>query len=165
MSVLLENPFSYPAELLTEAHTLPDGVFIEVDDLAFDENGMGRKTAQTQQVTIHGRTVSMAYLGGPPFAYDLVLHRDHPVMLGTYAELLQQHPDVHRRLLQAFGGPWDFTIHEMVVALVGMTTRGLTNEVDAAAWARRHVRRSAWLLQNRFDALTRAPVTWAALGL
>jgi hypothetical protein len=53
----------------------------------------------------------------------------------------------------------------MVTALVAMTTGGFKNAGDAAAWARRHVRRCAWLLRNRLEATASAPVIWASLGL
>jgi len=53
----------------------------------------------------------------------------------------------------------------MVTTLVAMTTGGSKNAGDAAAWSRRHVRRSAWLLRNRLEATASAPVIWAPLGL
>lgn len=165
MSVSLNNEYSYAAELIAQAVALPEGAFIEVDDLAFGANGMGRKIAQTQQVTIDGRTVSMAYVEGDPVTYDLVLHRHRPELLGTYAELCQRHAGMHERLVQAFGGPGEISVHAMVIALVGLTTRGLTDERDAAAWARLHLRRSAWLVQHRMEAIPHAPVCWAELGL
>ena len=165
MSVILDNEYSYARELIAQAVALPDATFIEVDDLAFHVNGMGRKIAQTLQVTIDGRTVSMAYIDADHQACDLVLARDQPVLIGTYPELLQRHADMHERLMRPFGGPGHFTSHEMVTALVGMTTRGMTDERDAAAWARVQVRRSRWLVQNRFDAVAAAPLAWASLGL
>jgi hypothetical protein len=165
MSVCLDNEYSYAAELIAQAVTLPDGAFIEVDDLAFGANGMGRKIAQTQQVTIDGRTVSMAHVEDDPGIFDLVLRRDRPKLLGTYAELRQRHAEMHDRLAQAFGGPTQVSVHAMVMALVGLTSRGLTDERDAAAWARLHGRRSAWLVQHRMEAIAEAPVCWAELGL
>lgn len=165
MSVILDNEYSYASDLIAQAVALPNGAFIEVDDLAFHVNGMGRKIAQTLQVTIDGRTVSMAYIDADHRACDLVLSRNQPMLLGTYAELQQHHADTHERLMKAFGGLGHFTPHEMVTALVGMTTRGMTDERDAAARARVHVRRSRWLVQNRFDAVAAAPLAWASLGL
>lgn len=165
MHVSLDNEYSYAAELIEQAVALPDGSFIEVDDLAFNVNGMGRKVAQTLQVTINGRAVSMAYIDSDQVTCDLVLNRDQPVALGTYRELQQRYVGMHDRLVHAFGGLGRFTIHEMVVALVGTTTRGMTDECDAAVWARRHVKRSAWLVQNRLDAIATAPVSWSSLGL
>jgi hypothetical protein len=161
----LDNEYSYAAELIEQAVALPDGSFIEVEDLAFNVNGMGRKIAQTLQVTINGCAVSMAYIDSDQATYDLVLSRDLPVALGTYLELRQRHAGLHDRLVHVFDGLGRFTTHEMVVALVGMTARGMTDECGAATWARCHVRRSAWLLQNRFDAIATAPVRWSSLGL
>ncbi len=164
MSASLDSEYSYAADLIAQAVAMPDGAFIEVDDLAFGANGMGRKIAQTQLVTIDGRTVSMAYVEGDPVSYDLVLNRDRPELLGTYAELRQCHVEMHDRLVQAFGGPRQISVHATVIALVGLTTRGLTDERHAAAWARLHLRRSAWLVQHRMEAITDAPMCWAELG-
>lgn len=165
MSVILDNEYSYASDLIAQAVALPDGAFIEVDDLAFHVNGMGRKIAQTLQVTIDGRTVSMAYIDGERGICDLVLSRDRPFVLGTYAELLEHHAGARDRLAQACAGQAPFTPHEMVTALVGMTRRGMTDEHEAAAWARTHARRSRWLVQNRLDAIAAAPVQWASIGL
>lgn len=161
----LDNEYSYAAELIEHAVALPDGSFIEVDDLAFEANGMGRKIAQTLLATINGRAVSMAYVDSSHVTYELVLTRDQPVALGTYLELLQRHADLHDRLVRGFGRLGRFTMHEMVTAIVGMTTRGMADESDAAMWARRHGRRSDWLVQHRLDAMATAPVSWSMLGL
>jgi hypothetical protein len=165
MSVILENEYSYASELIAQAAALPDGVFIEVDDLVFRLNRMDRKIAQTLQANIDGRTVSMAYIAGERGICDLVLSRDRPFVLGTYAELLERHAGARDRLVQACAGQAPFTPHEMVTALVGMTRRGMTDEYEAAAWARSHARRSRWLVRNRLDAIAAAPVQWASIGL
>ena len=52
--IVLANNYCFDNELLADAIALPSGAFIEVDDLTFQLNGMGRKVAQTMRVTIEG---------------------------------------------------------------------------------------------------------------
>jgi hypothetical protein len=88
--IVLANNYCFDNELLADAIALPSGAFIEVDDLTFQLNGMGRKVAQTMRVTIEGRALSMAYIDGE--AYDLVLARDRPEVLAamrTFGDAMQ----------------------------------------------------------------------------
>lgn len=161
--IALTNKGLFDPRLLADAAVFPTGTFIEVDDLTFELNGMGRKIAQTMATAVDGRVVSMAYVDDA--GYELVLARDRPAALGTLAELQQQHPHPYGCLLAAFGGPDHFTPQEMATALVGLTARGIRSASDAADWARIHVRRSTWMVRHRLEATASAPVIWALRGL
>ncbi|TAL63664.1 MAG: hypothetical protein EPN79_16045 [Burkholderiaceae bacterium] len=169
MAVALMNEFSFDPALVKGASLLPDGAFVSVDDLAFSANNLGRKIAQTMQVSIDGRDVSVAYMDGEP-TYDLVMAQDKPANLGTLAELQQRHPDVYARLQDAFGGPGHFTPLEMVTALVAVvesdapTPAALSYKVEAMK-AQVAVKRGAWVVANRFDAMSFSPIDFAASGL
>lgn len=153
---------SFDKQLLADATALPSGVFIELDDLTFQLNNLGRKIARTLLVVIEGRAVSMVYIDGS--GYELVLARDRPAVLGTYAALRLRHAEAHQHLLDACKGE-PLGPQETVTALLAITTGGTKSASEAVAWARTHTRRCLWVLENRLEATSNAPVAWASIGL
>ncbi len=169
MATQLNNQYTFDSRLVAEAVQVPDGAFIVIDDLAFAENGLGRKIAQTMAVEIEGRHVSLAYVDDDATTYDLVLAEDNPEVIGTFQQLQSRHADAYGRLVQAFGGVGKFSPHEMVIALHWLQGRKMSIEFEtyfeAASFARQQSARSAWVVGNRYDAMALAPVDWKTLGI
>ncbi len=95
MATQLNNQYTFDSRLVAEAVQVPDGAFIVIDDLAFAENGLGRKIAQTMAVEIEGRHVSLAYVDDDATTYDLVLAEDNPEVIGTFQQLQSRHADAY----------------------------------------------------------------------
>lgn len=165
MATQLNNQYTFDAQLVAKAIAVRDGAFIAIDDLAFTVNNLGRKIAQTQVIEIEGRQVSVAFVQDDGTTYDLVLPSDHPVVLGTYAELQAKYTGAYDRMVQAFGGVGRFTPEQMVIALYDLTERKvpLTSESlgEVATRARMKAMRGAWVVKNRFDSMALSPVDWA----
>ena len=171
MSTVIENKYHFPPEMVARAIAFPQGAFVEVDDLAFSGNRIGRKIIQTHQVQLDGRNVSVGNLPEGGAAYELVLQEENPKCLGTFDTFVTQHSKLFLALQEQFGGSISSYTHlEMVVALNQALTDGVA-PVDAdqvrkaAAWARIHVRRATWVLKNRTEAFLKAPVDWSQVPI
>lgn len=171
MSTVIENKFNFPPALVEKAVVFPQGAFVEVDDLAFNMNNLGRKIIQTHRVDLGGRQVSVANLAEGGAAYELVLREESPRLLGTFDTFVTQHSVLFLALQEQFGGSIaSYTPMEMVVALNKALAEGVAfGDADqvrkAAAWARIHVRRVAWVLKNRTDAFLKAPIDWSQVPI
>lgn len=165
MLAQLDNDYSFDPELVAQAVRFPAGAFVVLDDLAMTVNGLGRKIVQTAVVDVGGRHVSVGYVDDDSTTYELVLEQDNPVALGSYVSLRARYKNLHDRLQDAFGGPGQFSVHDMVTALVRAQEAPNLSAADLVAFARRQVRRTAWVIKHRCEALTDAPVNWSKVGL
>lgn len=165
MVAQLDNAYSFDAELVERALRFPAGTFVVLDDLALTVNGLGRKVVQTAVVDVGGRQVSVGYVDDDQTPYELVLDVDNPVALGTYTDLRARFKPLHDRLQDAFGGAGHFSVHDMVTAMVRAQETPSQSATDLVAWARRQVRRTAWVIKHRCEALTDAPVNWNQVGI
>ena len=173
MSVELENKYFVTPEVLKKAAApFPSGSFVEVDDVAFELNGLGRKIVQTMTVQIDGRHVSVGYIPLDGTSYDLLLGEENPVLLGeSFERIISDRRGLYAGLHEAFGGTMGhYNTAEMVVAIVKAERACLdpSNQVEmmrTAAAARAYVKRAYWIMKNRVEAFARAPVNWAELGL
>jgi hypothetical protein len=165
MTTALKNNFTFDSTLLARALQFAPGTFVALDDLAFSENTLGKRIAQTMQIDVDGRTVSVAYNDGDAPAYDLILQEDRPEVLGTYPELIERYPDLHARVMGTFGGPGRATIHEIVTTMVLAMDEPSAQLAVVALKGRQSVKRGSWVANNRYDAMALAPVDWANLGL
>lgn len=171
MSVTLENTFSFPPELVEKAAAFPTGRYVEVEDLAFEQNGLGRKILQTQLVQVSGREVSVGYLSEGDTGYELILLDEAPRDLGSFDSIIRSNLPMFQALQQAFGGSMVSYAHtEMVMAMTKATTDGVKADDEAAvrkvaAWARTQARRASWVIRNRVEAVLASPVDWKAVGL
>lgn len=171
MSVVLENKFSFPADQVEKAVAFPAGHFIEVDDLAFEVNGLARKVVQTQLVQIDGREVSVGYLNQEGTGYELVLASENPRDLGSFDKIIRGNPALFEALQQAFGGSVSSYSHiEMVVAINKAVTEGVSanDEIRVrriAADVRVYVKRASWVIRNHLDAIVMSPVDWNSVGI
>lgn len=165
MSMPLMNPSAYDANLLADAKLFPAGMFLVVDDEAFTTNGLGRKVVQTMPVKVGEREVSVGYIDDDATSYDLVLGSESPTPLGSYPEILMRHRELHDRLQIAFGGPGRFSVVEMVTAIMIALDNPERDAESVAVEAKARSRRGRWVIANRFDALAKAPMNWASVGL
>lgn len=171
MSMALMNKFSFPAELVKKAVAFSSGVYVEVDDLAFEANGLGRKIVQTQCVEIDGKDVSVGYVSGEDAApYELILAEENPVELGTLDELIRKNGDLFLALQSTFGGVSGYGHMEMVLAIRKATQDGVLPLSDLrireiVLWARKQAKRAAWVASNHMRAVIEAPIKWDAIGL
>ncbi|MGH8156569.1 MAG: hypothetical protein ACREPQ_00485 [Rhodanobacter sp.] len=165
MSIMLQNPSAYDPSLLAEAKLFPAGMFIAVDDQAYTENGLGRKVVQTMPAKVGDRDVSLAYIDDDATSYDLVLASESPNELGTYADILRLHGELHDRLQITFGGVGKFSTIEMVTAIMLALDNPQRAMASVVVEAKSRSRRGRWVIANRFDAMTRAPIDWATVGL
>lgn len=165
MAVHIQNQFSFDATLVDGAVLVPEGAFIEIDDLAFTVNEMGRKIAQTLSIDVDGKQVSVAYVDGDGSVYDLVLASDQPVVLGTFEEIQAGQRELFASLLTAFGGVGQFTPREMVTAIEWARYNPKLLVSEVVDYARERVKRSEWIVKNRYDAMVLAPMDWSTLDL
>lgn len=171
MSIILENTYSFPQELVAKAAAFPTGHFVEVDDLAFESNGLGRKIVQTQLVMVDEREVSMGYVSEGEAGYELIVSDENPTDLGSFDNIIRGDMPLFSALQQAFGGSMSsYTHSEMVWAIVKARSDGVSASEEGrvrsvAAWARTQAKRAAWVLRNRVEALVKAPVDWKSVGI
>lgn len=167
----LENRFSFPQELVDDAVAFPSGSFVEVDNMLYEANRLGRKVVQTQLVKIGGKEVSVGTLGGDVANYELVVAAENPVDLGSFEAITGGHKDLFLGLHQVFGGAVSsYQPIEMVIAIRMATVEGVPpSDADRlariAGEARAQVKRGAWIASNNMAAFAKAPVDWRSLGL
>lgn len=167
----LENRFSFPQELVDDAVAFPNGSFVEVDDMLYEVNCLGRKVVQTQLVKIGGEEVSIGTLGGDVANYELVVATENPVDLGSFESITGGHKDMFLGLHQVFGGavssyqPIEMVIAIRMAAAEGVSPTDADRLARIAGEARAQVRRGAWIASNNMAAFAKAPVDWRSLGL
>lgn len=167
----LENRFSFPQELVNDAVAFPNGSFVEVDNMLYEANNLGRKVMQTQIVRIGGKEVSVGSLGGNMAAYELVVAAENPVDLGSFEAIMEVNNDLFLALHQVFGDSVSsYQPIEMVIAIRAAVAAGVfPSDADRlgkiAGDARSQVKRGAWIANNNMAAFAKAPVDWRSLGL
>lgn len=167
----LENRFSFPQSLVDDAVAFPAGHFVEVDDVLYEANRLGRKVVQTQRVKIGGKEVSVSTLGGDAASYELVVSAEKPVDLGSFETITGANKNLFLALHQVFGGVVSsYQPIEMVIAMRMADAEGVAlADTDClariAGEARVQVKRGAWIAGNHMAAFSKAPVDWRSLGL
>lgn len=171
----LENRFSFSQALIDDAVAFSHGNFIEVDDILYQANNLGRKIVQAQLVRIGGKEVSVGIAGSDVTPhYDLIVASDNPVDLGSFESIIKSNENIFLALHQVFGGsPCNYTPLEMVVAIRAAVAAN--PEISDAKYlkhltlivsdARDSVKRGTWIASNRVPAFVQAPLDWRSLGL
>lgn len=170
----LENRFTFPKELVDDAIAVPNGHFVEIDDMLYEANGLSRKILQTQLVKIDGKEVSVGSIGGvgsETATHELVIGSENPIDIGSFESITADNKDLFTALHQLFGGVVSsYQPIEMVIAIRAAVTEGVspanTNELaKIAASARAQTKRGAWIAHNHMQAFTKAPIDWPSVGL
>lgn len=171
----IDNRFSFSPALVEDAVAFKSGNFVEVDDIIYEANNLGRKIVQTQLVRIGGKEVSVGITGGDTTPhYDLIVASDNPEDLGSFESIIRGNGNIFQSLHQAFGGsPCGYTPLEMVVAIraaVAANTdisdaKPLKHLTAIASDARASVKRGSWIASNHVTAFAKAPLDWRQLGL
>jgi len=170
MSVVVSNQYNFPQQLVDRAIAFPQGAYIEVDDMVFTMNGLGRKILQTHLVQVGGREVSVGNLNEGGAAYELILKEEKPIELGTFDTIIEQNRGYFVALQESFGGSISSYSHMEMVSAINRAKAGAVDETDAdqvrkvAAWARIHTVRTSWVMKNRTEALLNAPLEWKNVG-
>lgn len=167
----LEKHFSFSQKLVDGAVAFPSGSFVEVDDMLYEANHLGRKIVQTQLVKLGGKEVSVGTLGGDGATHELVVASENPVAIGNFEEVMNNNMDLFTALHQVFGGSVSsYQPIEMVIAIHTAVAEGVS-PADAdrlagiAGAARTRVKRGAWIASNHMAAFVQAPLDWRSLGL
>lgn len=162
------------SESLQRAAQLPEGSWVQLDDLLFSLHGLGPRYALVQNATVHGRQISYAMLDLPGTAYDLITDHDAPQELGTPEQLGHAAGALLPALDAAFKadrqtGGFASKQH-MALALI----RAAADRIDPAdqlavlrtvRWAKRYEVRADWLARHRVKAFVAASIDWPALGM
>lgn len=167
----LENTFSFPQELVDDAVAFPSGSFVEVDDMIYEANCLGRKIIQTLIAKIGGKEVSVGILGGDAATHELVVASENPINLGSFEDVMNGNKDLFTALHQSFGGSvGSYQPIEMVIAIRTAIAEAVSPfDIDhlarIAGDARTQVKRGAWIANNHMAAFAKAPLDWRSLGL
>lgn len=88
MTVALNTQFTYPQVVIQSAVQFPAGHYVELDDIAFEANGLGRKVVQAQSVTAHGKEFSVGYLNVDGTGYVPIRTAPAPLIWETWIRSL-----------------------------------------------------------------------------
>ncbi len=172
----LENRFSFPQAIIEDAVAIQNGNFVEIDDMLYEANKLGRKIMQTQLVKIGGKEVSVGATANEIAAlYEPIVASDNPIDLGSLKSITDNNKNIFLALHQAFGGSpggssSSYTAIEMVVAIRAALAENLslsdTKHLAAiTADARANIKRGGWIASHHVEAFAKAPLDWRSLGL
>ena len=162
----------YPPELIAQAVVLPHGHFVELDDMFFQQHGLGPRYAQILTNTDgQQRSLSHAFWNLKDTNYDLITQLDSPRDLGSFEELNAPSQLVHqlKEIFQQRCGHCP-TPQQLALALIKAKEEGLqaSNELGAhrlVKWALQYERRAHWIVTHREQAFVQVSIDWQALGL
>lgn len=159
-------------ESLERAAQLPEGSWVQLDDLLFSLHGLGPRYALVQNATVHGRQLSYAMLDLPGTAYDLITDHDAPQELGTLEQLAHAAGALRPALDAAFKADRQTggfaSKQQMALALI----RAAADRIDSAdqlamlrtvRWAKRYELRADWLARHRAEAFAAVSIDWQAM--
>lgn len=166
----LENHFSFPQQVVNDAVAFLHGHFVEVDDILFEKNKLGRKIVQTQLVKISGKEVSVGVLGESDPRYEVIVASENPIDLGSFELIMDANLNLFQALSQVFGGMCGFSAIEMVVAIRAALAANLALSdtkrlAEIVVEARASVKRGNWVASHHLEAFAKAPLDWRSLGL
>jgi hypothetical protein len=154
------------------AAQLPEGSWVQLDDLLFSLHGIGPRYALVQNATVHGRQLSYAMLDLPGTAYDLITDHDAPHVVGTFEQLADAAGELRAALDAAFKADRQTagfaSKQQMALALI----RAAADHVDhldqlavlrTVRWAKRYELRAHWLACHRVAAFMAASIDWQAM--
>jgi hypothetical protein len=163
---------AHPPELIAQAVVLLHGNFVKLDDMLFEQHGLGPRYAQviTNTDAPH-RSLSYAYWNLPGTSYDLITRLDNPQDLGSFddlvcaGQLVPQLMNIFQRRSSLNPAP-----QQLALALIKAKEQAFQAGDELGAhrlvkWARTYERRAHWIATNRQQAFMKATIDWQALGL
>lgn len=159
-----------PEEVAAAVH-IADGLWVRLDDYAFDFAGIGPRYARVVEGDMDGKAVSFAYLDFGIATYALITQDMNPKVLGTSNEVLgadgiylwlNDQVEIWGRRLN-----WQ----QRVLATAYARDTGLTIGDQVAArrvmnWALTYEERAYWTRHNRQQLFTLGPAPdWESMGM
>lgn len=162
----------HPPELIEQAVVLPHGHFVQLDDMLFQQHGLGPRFAQvlTNHYRQH-RRLSYAFWSLPGTNYDLITLQDAPQDLGSFDDLIANRELVDL-LTAIFISRNDQHPTPAQLALMLIRARAENMRIGDALGAHRLVkwvltyeRRAHWISTHRQVAFAKDVISWQALEL
>lgn len=162
----------HPRELIEAAVVLPSGHFVQLEDLVFEQHGLGPRFARVQTQDYRGhRSLSYAYLDLPGTTYDLITLIDNPRDLGAFDDLASDEV-LNDRLTVTWISRSGYmpTPQQLALALIRARKEcvQVSDELGVhrlVKWASDYERRAHWVTTNRQKAYSATVINWEALGL
>ena len=167
-----EVHLGHPIELIDKAVVLSHGNFVRLDDMLFEQNGLGPRYAQilTNDYRQH-RNLSYAFLDIPGTTYDLITELDNPQDLGSFEDLITE-GELLKRLTETFINRCNHypTPQQIALAMIRARSENVLASDELGVhrlvkWALIYERRAFWITKNRQLAYAKAVIDWQALGL
>lgn len=161
----------HPRELVDMAVVILTGHFVQIDDLLFEQHGLGPRIARVQTLGLGHRSLSYAYMELDKTPYDLITAFDNPQDLGPFESLATDDYLTERLTVTWISRSGYFPTHEQLVITL---LRACTEHVQAGdelglhrlvKWAQTYERRAFWIVTNRQKAYAQTVIDWSALGL
>lgn len=162
----------HPPELIAQAVVLPHGHFVQLDDMLFQQNGLGPRFAQvlTNDYRQH-RSLSYAFWDMPDTNYDLITEQDAPQNLGSFEDLIAA-GELVDQLTATFIQRTSQHPTPAQLALALIRARAESVQIDdqlgahrLVKWALTYERRAHWIATHRQQAFAQSAIDWPALGL
>lgn len=171
-TVPTNNYLGHPPELIARAVVLPHGHFVQLDDILFQQHGLGPRFAQvlTNDYRQH-RSLSYAFWDIPGTNYDLITRQDEPQDLGNFEDMIANYELVHQLTATFLGrGGHHPTPTQLALALIRARAENLQTDDQLGVhrlvkWALIYERRAHWITTHRQQAFSQSSIDWPALGL
>lgn len=171
-TVPTDNYLGHPPELIAQAVVLPHGHFVQLDDILFQQHGLGPRFARvlTNDYRQH-RSLSYAFWDMPGTNYDLITRHDSPQDLGSFEDLIAN-CELVDQLTATFLGRGGHYPTPAQLALALIRARAESVQIDdqlgvhrLVKWALAYERRAHWIATHRQQAFLQSSIDWPALGL
>lgn len=171
-TVPTDNYLGHPPGLIAQAVVLPHGHFVQLDDMLFQQHGLGPRFAQvlTNDYRQH-RSLSYSFWNLPGTNYDLITEQDAPQDLGSFEDLIVNCELVDRltAIFISRSGQQP-TPAQLALALIRARVENLQTDDQLGVhrlvkWALIYERRAHWITTHRQQAFSQSAIDWTALGL
>lgn len=167
-----DNYLGHQPELIEHAVVLPHGNFVRLNDMLFEQHGLGPRYAQVQTNNYRQhRSLSYAYWNLPGTTYDLITKQDDPQDLGGFDNLIAV-GDMFERLKATFinRSCHHPTPQQLALALIRAQVESVESGDELGAhrlvkWVLIYERRAHWIATHRQLAFSKLAINWQALGL
>lgn len=171
-TVPADNYLGHPPGLIAQAVVLPHGHFVQLDDMLFQQHGLGPRFAQVLTNDYrHHRSLSYSFWNLPGMNYDLITEQDAPQDLGSFEDLIVncELVDQLTAIFISRSGHHP-TAPLLALALIRARAEGVQGDDELGThrlvkWALTYERRAHWIATHRQRAFAKASIDWKVLGL